>query len=161
MVSDMDAATYEMIEAGGRTAQTFGFNRLFGQLYMFLFMSPEPACLDTIAESLGISKASASIACRQLESWGVLHKVWMKGDRKDYYEAITDIGQIVNGGLLASINKKLVSAKNQIERSMSLLEEDADPSGRAEFLKQRLTQAEKYRARVEGLLNNPLVRKLL
>ncbi|MDD2236878.1 MAG: hypothetical protein PHP44_02895 [Kiritimatiellae bacterium] len=157
----LESATYEMIEAGGRTAQTFGFNRLFGQIYMLLFMSPEPACLDVIAESLGISKASASIACRQLESWGVLHKVWMKGDRKDYYEAITDISQIVNNGLLASVNKKLVSAQYQIQRSRSLLEESRENSERVAFLKQRLAQAEKYRARLEALLNNPLIRKLI
>ncbi len=157
----LESATYEMIEAGGRTAQTFGFNRLFGQLYMLLFMSAEPACLDTIVESLGISKASASIACRQLESWGVLHKVWMKGDRKDYYEAITDISQIVNNGLLASVNKKLVSAQHQIQRSRKLLEESSENAERVAFLKQRLAQAEKYRARLESLLNNPLIRKLL
>lgn len=157
----VESATYEMIEAGGRTAQTFGINRLFGQLYMFLFMSPEPASLDVIAESLGVSKASVSIACRQLESWGVLHKVWMKGDRKDYYEAITDIGQIVNNGLLASVNKKLASAQHQIQRSMSMLEESAEDFDKMTFLKQRLTQAEKYRSRIESLLNNPLIRKLL
>ncbi len=157
----LDSATYEMIEAGGRTAQSFGINRLLGQLYMFLFMCPDPASLDGIAESLGVSKASVSIACRQLESWGVLRKVWMKGDRKDYYEAITDISQIINNGLLAAINKKLASAQNQIQRSMGLLMESGDDFDKVNFLKQRLEQAEKYRSRFESLLNNPLVRKLL
>lgn len=157
----LDSATYEMIEAGGRTAQSFGINRLLGQLYMFLFMCPDPASLDVIAESLGVSKASVSIACRQLESWGVLRKVWMKGDRKDYYEAITDISQIINNGLLAAINKKLASAQNQIQRSMGLLMESGDDFDKVNFLKQRLEQAEKYRSRFESLLNNPLVRKLL
>lgn len=157
----LDSATYEMIEAGGRTAQSFGINRLLGQLYMFLFMCPDPASLDGIAESLGVSKASVSIACRQLESWGVLRKVWMKGDRKDYYEAITDISQIINNGLLAAINKKLASAQNQIQRSMGLLMESGDDFDKVNFLKQRLQQAEKYRSRFESLVNNPLVRKLL
>ena len=157
----LDSATYEMIEAGGRTAQSFGINRLLGQLYMFLFMCPDPASLDVIAESLGVSKASVSIACRQLESWGVLRKVWMKGDRKDYYEAITDISQIINNGLLAAINKKLASAQNQIQRSMGLLMESGDDFDKVNFLKQRLQQAEKYRSRFESLVNNPLVRKLL
>lgn len=157
----LESATYEMIEAGGRTAQSFGINRLLGQLYMFLFMCPDPASLDVIAESLGVSKASVSIACRQLESWGVLRKVWMKGDRKDYYEAITDISQIINNGLLAAINKKLASAQNQIQRSMGLLVESGDDSDKVRFLKQRLEQAEKYRSRFDSLLNNPLIRKLL
>jgi DNA-binding transcriptional regulator GbsR (MarR family) len=158
----LDSAKYEMIEAGGRTAQSFGVNRLLGQLYMYLFMTPEARCLDELAESLGVSKASVSIACRQLESWGALRKVWKKGDRKDYYEAVTEIGHIVNNGLMAAIKKKLDSAHLQIERSMDYLaQSDGDDPERVAFIKQRLEQAEKYRSRIEKLLNNPIVRKLI
>ena len=157
----LESAKYEMIEAGGRTAQSFGINRLLGQLYMYLFMSSEPCCLDDIADNLGVSKASVSIACRQLESWGALRKVWKRGDRKDYYEAISDLGAIINNGLMGAITKKLDSAKTQINRSMQYLDQSDTDEEQIAFLKQRLEQAEKYRARVDGLLNNPLVRKLL
>lgn len=154
-------AKAEMIEAAGRTAQTFGLNRLLGQIYCHLYLSPEPLCLDDLVERLGMSKASISIACRQLQSWGAVRQVWKKGDRKDYYEAETDFGRLLDNGLLASLSKKLESAGTQIERSMQFIDESGEDGSEATFARERLEKANNYRKRIEGLLNNPIVRKIL
>lgn len=154
------SAVWEMIEAGGRTAQSFGLNRLLGQIYTLLYLSPGPRSLDDLVHDLGVSKASVSIACRQLESWGAVRLTWVKGDRRDYYEAETDFGALINGGLLASLNKKLESARIQIERSLQLAAQDRN--GRdGDFLKERLQQAEQRRKRLHNLLNNPLLKRML
>lgn len=155
------AAVWEMVEAGGRTAQSFGLSRLFGQMYMLLYMSPEPRSLDDIARELGVSKASVSIAARRLQSWGAVRKVWIKGDRRDFYEAETDFKTILNGGLLASLSKKLESARIQIERSLALVEQGGLDAERKRFLRERLKQAEARRKRLAELIDNPLLRKLL
>lgn len=160
-MSPIHAALWEMIEAGGRTAQSFGLNRLFGQIYIYLYLSDGAQSLDEIAEQLGVSKASVSISCRQLESWGAVRHIWKKGDRKDYYAAETDLGQLINGGLMSSVNKKLDSARVQIERSLGLLGQNGPQDAKLKFLKQRLKDAESRRARISALLNNPLLRKLL
>lgn len=166
----MHSAKWEMVEAGGRTSQAFGLSRLFGQIYTYLYLSPEPQSLDDLAAALGVSKASVSIAARQLESWGAVKCIWRKGDRRDFYEAETDVGRLIRGGLLTSLNKKLESARNQIQRSLSLLEQNPsggkngnNGSGASElkFLRGRLEEAEERRARLEKLLNNPLVKRLL
>ena len=157
----LNAAKWEMIEAGGRTAQSFGLNRLLGQIYILLYLTDEPLSLDALAEQMGVSKASVSIACRQLESWGAVHRTWVKGDRKDYYAAQTNFNHILNNGLLASLNKKFDTARTQIERSLHLLDEQGVDASKAKFLKQRLKEAEQYRHKVSRLLNNPLVKKFL
>lgn len=154
-------AVWELVEAGGRTAQSFGLSRLFGQLYMLLYMSPEPRSLDELAAELGVSKASVSIASRKLESWGAVRKVWVKGDRRDFYEAETDFRAILNGGLLTSLSKKLDSARVQIERSLALVEQGTGDEERRKFLRERLKQAEQRRKRIADLIDNPLLRKLL
>lgn len=156
------AARWEMVEAGGRTAQTFGLSRLFGQLYMFLYLSERPQSLDELAEGLGVSKASVSIACRQLEGWGAVRKTWKKGDRRDYYEAETDFGRVLSHGLVPAFRKKLESARLQIERSREFLSADPDrtPESR-QFIEDRLSRAEKVRGRLEGILKNPFVARLL
>ena len=157
----LHAAKWEMIEAGGRTAQSFGLNRLLGQIYTLLYLSDEALSLDSLAEQLGVSKASISIACRQLESWGAVHRSWVKGDRKDYYVAETNFRHILSNGLLASLNKKLDSAMAQINRSLSLLESNGGEGEKARFLKQRLKEAEGFRSKVSRLLNNPLVKRMV
>ena len=157
----MHAAKWEMVEAGGRTAQTFGLNRLFGQMYTLLYLSEVAQSLDELAEQLGVSKASVSIAARQLESWGAVRRVWKKGDRRDFYEAETDFRRLITGGLMESLNKKLHSAQSQISRSLSLIENNGAGGDEAKFLRGRLREAEERRARLEKLLNNPLVKRLL
>jgi DNA-binding transcriptional regulator GbsR (MarR family) len=160
-MDSLQAAKWEMVEAGGRTAQSFGLNRLFGQIYVLLYLSDEAQSLDSLAQQLGVSKASVSIACRQLESWGALHRSWVKGDRKDYYIAETDFNRILTNGLLTSFYKKLDSAKIQVERSLEMLNQDGVDGDKARFLKQRLREADAYRQKVSRLLGNPLVKKLL
>lgn len=160
-MSDLQTARWEMVEAGGRTAQTFGLNRLLGQIYIYLYLSPDPLCLDELADALGMSKASISIACRQLQSWGALRQIWKKGDRKDYYEAETDFGRLLDGGLLDALAKKLDSAGVQFERSLKYVNECGENGQKAEFLRERIRRAENYRKRIVGVINNPLVRKIL
>lgn len=155
----IDAAKWEMTEAGGRTTQSFGLSRLFGQLYVLLYLSDRPQSLDDLTGQLGVSKASVSITCRQLESWGAVRRVWVKGDRRDYYEAETDLSKLINGGLLQALNKKLESARVQIERSLALLGQGED--GQAAFLRDRLREAEARRQRLHQLLNNPLIKRVL
>lgn len=157
----LNTAKWEMIEAGGRTAQSFGLNRLLGQIYILLYLTEDALSLDALAEQMGVSKASVSIACRQLESWGAVHRTWVKGDRRDYYVAETNFNRILSSGLLASLNKKFDTARSQIERSLRLLEDQAADPAKARFLKQRLKEAEQYRDRIFRLLNNPLVKKFL
>ncbi len=160
-MSSLETAKREMVDAGGRTAQSFGLNRLFGQIYMLLYLSDEALSLDALAQQLGVSKASVSIACRQLESWGAVHRSWIRGDRRDYYLAETDFGRILSNGLLASVTKKLDSAKIQIERSLELLAQEGVDPEQARFLRQRLRSAESFRAKVSRLAKNPLVRRLV
>lgn len=154
----MDAARLELIEAGGRTVQSFGLNRLLGQIYTLLYLHPDPLCLDEIADALSVSKASVSIACRQLAGWGAVRQVWLRGDRKDYYAAETDIKTLLNSGILESFRKKLDSAERQLERTQNILSKDGDSIEHREHLIERLQEADKIRGRIRRLIDNPLVR---
>ncbi|MCS6771392.1 MAG: hypothetical protein NZ740_05130 [Kiritimatiellae bacterium] len=154
-------AVMELVEAGGRTAQAFGFPRLMGQLYMLLYLSPEPRSLEDIAKALGVSKASVSIAARNLALWGAVRRVWIKGDRRDFYEAVVDVRAILNGGVLPAVTKKLESARLQIQRCLELVETDGGDPNTKRFLRDRLNLAEQRRRRVASLIDHPLLRQIL
>ena len=89
------AVRRKFIEAGGSTTQSFGLGRILGQMYALLYLSPTPLCLDDIVRELSVSKASVSTTVRQLERWSAVKRVWVQGDRKDYYEAETDFQSIL------------------------------------------------------------------
>lgn len=156
----------KFIEAGGHTTQSFGFGRILGQLYALLYLSPRPLCLDEIAAELGVSKASVSTTVRQLQSWAAVKRVWVKGDRKDYYEAETDFNGIIRNGLLGLICKKLDTAGTQIanvETSLQgvLARTNGEEREQIETVAKRLQKAREFHARVNALLNNPLLDHVL
>ena len=90
-------AWQEMIEVGGRICQLLGLPRSTGQIYGLLYLSAEPLSLNHMSSMLGISKGSASMGTRQLASWNAIRKVWVPGERRDYYEVVEDLGQLIRG----------------------------------------------------------------
>lgn len=148
-----------MIEAAGRTAQTFGVPRLFGQIYMLLYLKNQPLSLDNLVEELQVSKASISISCRQLHTFGAIRRISRKGDRRDFYEAVQDFRGLLQHGLLPALDKKLDSARVQIEQCRSIL--SANNSKEAEQLQNRLNEADERREKLRNLIRNPLVRRML
>ena len=114
--SEWSAACRSFIEAGGHTTQLFGLGRILGQLYALLYLSPRPICLDEIVDELKVSKASVSTTVRQLERWTAVKRVWIRGDRRDYYEAETDFNLLLKHGVLATLRKKLETAGTQIAK---------------------------------------------
>jgi len=147
-----------IIESAGRTTQGFGLGRIIGQLYALLFFSPSPLSLDQMAGELKISKGSASTNIRELEKWGAACKVWVKGDRKDYYEAEVDFFRILKEGILPFFRRKfdssLVTAAESraIVAGQSFREQDREL---AEFYRRRLDLMEKAQARMSLLLKLP------
>ncbi len=150
---------WQMIDAGGRAAQAFGVSRLFGQIYALLYLRNEALSLDQMVEDLQVSKASISIACRQLYSFGALRRVTRKGDRRDFYEAVQDFRGLVNNGLLPIIEKKLESAKVQINQCRAMLDDSKESA--AIRLLERLDEAEERRSKISSLVKNPLIRRML
>lgn len=159
------------VKASGDTTHSFGLGRLIGRLFALLYLAPEPMCLDQIARKLKISKASASIAVRQLAAWNAVCKVDAAGgsERRDFYEAELRFGVILRKGLLPGVQKKLRSAGVQIERTLGVApmpgeQKDAPDSTSSEQNKEicrRLRLARGLYQKVDALFSNPLLEHLL
>jgi DNA-binding transcriptional regulator GbsR (MarR family) len=108
-----------LMEAMGRITSFWGFSKIMGQLYGLLYLSPKPRTLDEMSESLSISKGNVSINIRALERWNMVKSVWIKGDRKDYYEAETDFWRIVKGVLREREKKEFDLALESVSKLLT------------------------------------------
>lgn len=88
----IEDARDRFIESAGKiSANMLGMvSKVGGQIYALLFLSRHPMSLDEISEALKLSKGNVSVNIRLLEKFGLARKVWVKGTRKDYYEAARD-----------------------------------------------------------------------
>ena len=114
------------IESAGRTTQSFGLGRIIGQLYALLFFSPDSLSLDDMADELKVSKGSVSTNIRELEKWGAVKKVWIKGSRKDFYEVEVEFMKIIRGGILPFLRRKLSSSLVTVNESKELIVENRE-----------------------------------
>lgn len=112
MEKDLDIARDKFIEGISRMGDAFGLNRFVIQLYVFLYLSDKPLSLDEIAEALGVSKGNVSINIRELERWGAVRNIWIKGSRKDYYEAESDVKKVFLNKFKSAIEKRISEVSN-------------------------------------------------
>ena len=78
----------------GEMADAWGIPRTMGQIHALLYISPRPLSTDEIMERLKISRGNASMTLRSLEDWGIIHRVHFRGDRREYFQSITDIWEL-------------------------------------------------------------------
>ena len=75
----------EFVESMGVLWETDGLPRIAGRIFGYLIVEPAPCSLDELAAGLGVSKASISTDARRLEQLGLVTRVSLPGDRRDYY----------------------------------------------------------------------------
>jgi DNA-binding transcriptional regulator GbsR (MarR family) len=91
----LEAARAEFLAQWGALGPAWGVSRTMSQIHALLMVSPEPMNTDEIMESLQISRGNVHSNIKELCDWGLLRKVALPGDRKDYYEAEKDVWTVV------------------------------------------------------------------
>ena len=155
-------AKQEMVEMGGRISQILGFPRSTGQIFGLLYFSSNPLSMGDICEMLGISKASTSTGTRQLGALGAIRKVWIPGERRDFYEAVDDLVQLFKGSYRTIIKPRVSSSNNRIKNIEDSLKIDLDmqliTEEQQKFMSERLGRIKKIHGRISKLL--PILEKL-
>lgn len=72
----------------------WGVNRSVAQIHALLYLGEQPVTADEIAEALGVARSNVSNSLRELLAWKLIRRVPMLGDRRDHYEAETDLWEI-------------------------------------------------------------------
>ncbi len=113
---DLSRARDLGIDTCGRIAEFWGFTRTMGRTFGLLYLSREPLPQTDIQKRLGISAGSASMTLAALGRWGVVHRVWVRGQRREHYEAETDFWKMIAGVLNERERREIGAAVEAVER---------------------------------------------
>lgn len=136
----------------------FGLNNIMAQLYALLYLNGRVMSLDEMAEALKISKGSVSVNIRALERYGAVKRVWMRGSRKDYYEAESDIYKVIMERVRSLVQGRLSEVEDMIGSADSVFE-SAGPDGNngdeesAKIFKQRLVELKGIKEKAQNLFD--------
>jgi len=124
MNKKLELAQDRFIEKIGNMCSKFGLNHFMAQLYAVLYLSNKPMSLDDLVEHLKVSKGNVSINIRELERWGAVRQIWVKGSRRDFYVAEEDIKKIISERVKSSILKRITEVSDMLAEFNEIVSSD-------------------------------------
>ncbi len=91
---NLPEALEEFILRWGDMGGQWSVNRSVGQIHALLYVEEAPLTAEDIAETLGIARSNVSNSLKELMAWNLVRRVPVKADRRDHYEAETDVWEI-------------------------------------------------------------------
>lgn len=88
-------ARQQFISSWGAFGTHWGINRTMAQIHALLLISADPITQDDMMELLNISRGNANMNIRELINWGLVERVLLSGERKEYFTAEKDIWKVV------------------------------------------------------------------
>lgn len=90
----LSEAKAQFISSWGAFGTHWGINRTMAQIHALLLVSSDPLTQDDIMEQLNISRGNVNMNTRDLISWGLVERVLLPGERKEYFTAEKDIWKV-------------------------------------------------------------------
>lgn len=109
-------AKKQFIASWGAFGTHWGINRTMAQIHALLMVSPDPLTQDDIMEELNVSRGNVNMNIRDLVDWGLVERVIIPGERKDFFSAEKDIWKVAT-----QIVKE--RKKRELEPMMKLLDQ--------------------------------------
>ena len=148
----------DILQLAGTLCASMNLPRILGQLYALLYINEEPISMDEITDKLNVSKGNVSVNIKILEGWGAVKKVWVKGSRKNFYTANSDIWQIFRERLEEAFKKRMertAGSLDNIKEKISGMNtsENAKEKHLLDFYKKRLEEIDTFKNKISKILD--------
>src|SRR5690349_2483578 len=84
-------AKEELIQAWGNLGYSWGLNKTMAQIHALLMISTKPLSTEDIMQELSTSRGNANMNIRALLDWGIVYRVNVPGERKEYFKSEKDV----------------------------------------------------------------------
>jgi len=112
-------ARKRVIETIGKNMDLYGVPLSTGLLYGLMFFQDQPMTLDEMGKAMDMSKTSMSTSVRTLVELKMVHKVWERGSRKDFYEVERDWFQTFSDFFTLKWRKSMEMNLNALRKSVA------------------------------------------
>jgi DNA-binding transcriptional regulator GbsR (MarR family) len=124
-------AVHRFVLHWGNMGDRWGVTRSVSQVQALLYVSDRPLTADDIADKLNMARSNVSTSLRELMSWNLVRRVPTLGDRKDYFEAETDLWTMVQRIAAGRKSRELDPAAAALRECIAAADKDARVSPEA------------------------------
>ena len=79
----------------GEMGTRWGVNRSVSQVHALLYLSDGPMHAEEISETLDMARSNVSNSLKELQSWKLIQRTHVLGDRRDHFEAESDLWEML------------------------------------------------------------------
>ena len=143
-VARLQSVEDQFVDLWNNMASLWGISPTMARIHGLLYINGAALSMDDIMERLGISRGNVSMNLAKLLEWGLVRRVHKRGDRKEYYESLSDVWEMFT--LVANQRKRreIDPIVNTLKRCKEELTEDGPLPA--------WDEAEKRLARINDLL---------
>jgi DNA-binding transcriptional regulator GbsR (MarR family) len=136
----------------------WGISRTMAEIHALLYISTEALCTDDIMEQLQVSRGNASMNVRGLIDWGLVRRVHLRGDRKEYFTAETNTWRLFETIMRERRRRELEPIAGTIQKCIAMVEHSipglaAGQRSAAQEYRKRLQDMHAFLSTVSSLLN--------
>src|SRR5215218_9892983 len=84
----------QFVELWNNMAALWGISPTTARIHGLLYITGAALSMDDIMARLGISRSNVSMNLNKLVEWGLVRRVHKRGDRRDYYESLSDVWEM-------------------------------------------------------------------
>ncbi|MEB3222585.1 MAG: hypothetical protein VKS61_10950 [Candidatus Sericytochromatia bacterium] len=121
----LDPALYRACEAVGQVVELWGFKRVHGMIWMYMYLQGTAVTTKDIQAALGVSAGLVSMSLAELQHWAVVHRHSAPGERKDFYTAEANIGRPI----LKVLREREAYQLGVMIETLRAVREGLDPAG--------------------------------
>ncbi|MCA9590669.1 MAG: ArsR family transcriptional regulator [Myxococcales bacterium] len=141
----LSASEVAVSDAVGRLIEFWGFKRNMGRTWAVLYLSPDPLSAEDLRQALKLSSGGISMTLSELLRWGVVRKVWIQGERKDFFTAEVNLWRMISRVFSEREKVEIAYAIEALELALATTAKemragDAKARARAELQHDRIRQ---------------------
>jgi DNA-binding transcriptional regulator GbsR (MarR family) len=131
----------------GDMGSRWGINRSVAQIHALLYLAERPLTAEDIADTLGMARSNVSNSLKELGAWKLIRRAPVMGDRRDHFEAETDLWEMVTRIAQGRKEREIDPAAAAIRACRAAAEQDENVSPVA---RRRLEDMEKFVGDIDG-----------
>ena len=147
----------------GEMGSTWGLNRSVAQIHALLFYHGTAMSAEDISEILGMARSNVSTSIKQLLSWSVIKVTHIMGERRDYFEATTDLWELFKVVLNERVKRELLPTQKMLrglEKDNAFLKESKQTQQRVHDALQMMEIFSSWASEIQNLSPGNLKRIL-
>src|SRR5436305_13046062 len=90
LTQTLDAVEQEFVGLWRSMSSLWGISPTMAEVHGLLYITGAALSMDDIMSRLAISRGNVSMNLSKLAEWGLVRRVHKRGDRRDYYESLSD-----------------------------------------------------------------------